>query len=86
MLTQKLTYLHIGRFPKIFVHHHYLIKTTLMASVGFLNHKVIANYNDFYFAISEISPRKETMASLQNSSHIFGYVKLKKYKEQTIQN
>ena len=34
----------------------------------------------------KLSPAMENMTSLQNPSHMFGYIKLKKYKEQTIHN
>ena len=46
--------LHIYTFSKLSVHHHHLIKTVLITSVGFSNHKVNVYYNDFNFALNEI--------------------------------
>lgn len=84
-MTQKLTYLYIGTFSKIFVHCHHLIETVLITPMGFSNHKVDAYY-DFNFALNEISPTMENMTYLQDPSHMFRCIKPKKYKEQTIHN
>lgn len=85
MTTQKLTYLHIGTFSNTLVHCHHIIETVLITSVRFSNHKVDAYY-DFNFALNEISSTMENMTSLQDPSHMFRYIKPKKYKEQAICN
>lgn len=51
-LTQKPTCLHrTASFQNVCSHAH-LINTIQIVSVGFTNYKVIAHYDDFYFALN----------------------------------